>query len=335
MTGKAKYIGTGLWPALLLGLAFTAPALGAASPEKISIASVTPTGLPQFLHHQAPAATVSGDLYLPAGPGPFPALILKHGSGGLQSATGDNLRKWAATVVGWGVAAFVVDSFGPRGVTESTRDQGQLSTWADIADSFAALKVLAADPRIDKTRIGIMGWSRGGEAAAYTALETARKAAIDDDLKFAVHIIFYASTASQYRDNATDRAPMLFLHGEADNYDLAATTRDYSEWLKSMGNPVTFIAYPKTHHDFDVPGQFSGFAKDLQVFSHCDLVVDIPSGHVVRMGHEEVTQTSLEEMHAYFKSCITHGATIEYNAKARADAVEKVHDFLKANFRSN
>jgi len=128
---------------------------------------------------------------------------------------------------------------------------------------------------------------------------------------------------------------MLFLHGEADNYVSAATTRDYSEWLKSMGNPVTFIAYPKAYHDFDVAGQFSGFVKDFQVGAHCDLVIDMSTGRVVRMDHKAVTQASLEEIHAYFKSCATRGATIQYNAAARADAVEKVHDFLKANFHLN
>lgn len=334
MAVKKKFSGVGLGSALLLGIALVFPAF-AAAPEKISIASVTPSALPQYLHHQAPAATISGELYLPNGQGPFPTLILKHGSGGLQSATGDNIRKWAATITDWGVAAFVVDSFGPRGIKNTAKDQGQLSVWADIADSFAALKVLGADSRIDKTRIGIMGWSRGGGVAFDTTLETARKIVIDDDLKFALHIVLYGPADLQYRDSATDHAPMLFLHGEADNYVPVPATQEYAGWLKSMGNPVTFITYPKAYHDFDVAGQFSGFGKELQVGARCDMVVDLSTGHVVRMDHKDVTQADMEQIRAYFKSCVTHGATLEYNAKARADAVEKVHDFLKANFRLN
>jgi hypothetical protein len=34
---------------------------------------------------------------------------------------------------------------------------------------------------------------------------------------------------------------------------------------QSQGNPVTFISYPKTSHDFDVQGGYSGVVKEAQV----------------------------------------------------------------------
>jgi dienelactone hydrolase len=320
------------WTIAAMALALTVPGLASAQ-EKIPIPSFTPASLPDFRKHQGPQVTVSGELYMPANvTGPVPALILKHGSGGLEGPTGANIRKWAATVAGWGVAAFVVDSFGPRGVTETATNQGQLSDWADTADAFSALKVLAADARIDKTRIGIIGWSRGGSIAMQTALETARKVVISDDTKFAAHIVLYGSATIQYRDQATDKSPMLFLHGEADNYVRMATTKEYSDWLKSMGNPVTFISYPNTFHDFDVAGGLSGFAKKLEVGGHCDLVTDISGPRAVRMDHKDVSNATIAEIKAYFKGCVTHGATLQYNGTARADAVNKVHDFLKETF---
>src|ERR1700756_4088862 len=95
---------------------FTAGASIAAAQQKISIPSVTPTSLTQLIHHEAPAATVSGELYMPPkASGPVPALVLKHGSSGIAGPNGANQRKWASTFAGWGVAAFLVDSFGPRG----------------------------------------------------------------------------------------------------------------------------------------------------------------------------------------------------------------------------
>ncbi len=295
--------------------------------------SFTPTSLIGYLKHQGPPVSVSGELYMPAKvDGPVPALVLKHGSGGLKGPTGKNIRKWAASLAGWGVAAFVVDSFGPRGIHETATNQGQLSSWADIADAFAALKVLAADPRIDKTRIGIAGWSRGGSVAMTTALETARKVVISDDTSFAAHIVFYGAADIQYHDRQTDKAPILFLHGASDNYVLMATTKDYSEWLKSMGNPVTFVAYPNAFHDFDVAGQFSGFARRVQVGAHCDLVTDISTVHAVRMDHKDNPKVTIKDIRAYFKRCITHGATLQYSASARADALAKVHGFLHDTF---
>jgi dienelactone hydrolase len=306
----------------------------AAAQQKISVPSVTPTSLAQLIHHQAPAATVSGELYMPPkASGPVPALVLKHGSGGLQTpTTGANIRKWAATFTGWGIAAFLVDSFGPRGLTSSVADQAKVSSWADVADALAGLKVLAADPRIDKTRIGIMGWSRGGGVALKTSLETIRKSVILDDLKFAAHIVFYGDAEFQYRDRTTDQSPMLFLHGESDNYVGIGPMHEFADWEKSQGNPVTFISYPKTFHDFDVQGS-NGIVKEAQVFTKCDMVVDLATGKVVRLDHVDNPTTTPEQIAGYSKTCMTHGPTVRYDAAARADAVEKVREFLKKSFQ--
>jgi hypothetical protein len=48
-----------------------------------------------------------------------------------------------------------------------------------------------------------------------------------------------------------------------------------------------------------------------------------------------VTKISLEDVRAYYRSCMTRGATVQYNGDARADAIAKVRDFLKANFHLN
>ena len=131
--------------------------------QKIVIPTVTAASLPQLVRHQALEAKVSGDLYMPVkADGPVPALVLKHGSGGLQGPIGTNIRKWAATFTGWGIAAFVVDSFGPRGITSTGADQSKLSSWADVVDALSALKVLAADPASTKPA----SESSAGRAAA-------------------------------------------------------------------------------------------------------------------------------------------------------------------------
>jgi dienelactone hydrolase len=229
----------------------------------------------------------------------------------------------------------VLDSFGPRKITDTATNQGQLSTWAELADAFATLKLLSADKRIDPKRIGIVGWSRGGFIAMNTALETARKASIADELKFAAHIVFYGPGTTQYRDKATDGSPFLFLHGEADNYVPIVPTGEFGDWLKTMGNAVTFISYPGVYHDFDVEGGFQGFTKTVEVSANCDNVIDVSDGHVVRMDHKPNPAPTLDAYNAYQKTCATHGANLQLNAKARLDAVDKVHAFLVAALRPN
>jgi dienelactone hydrolase len=265
--------------------------------------------------------------------GPLPALVLMHGSGGLQGATGDNIRKWADAFAGWGIASLVVDSFGPRGLTSTGADLSRLSAWAHLADAFAALKVLGSDPRIDRSRIGIVGWSRGGGAAFNSTLESLRKSMIKDELKFALHVAFYGPANSQYRDRATDLSPVMFLHGEADDYVPIGPVREFSGWLRDKGNPVTFVSYPKAAHDFDVERSPLHYDKNLEAGQSCDLVVELPSTRVLRMNHHDNPRTNLDEVRAYLRSCATHGVHLGVNVAARADAVEKVRAFLRQNFQ--
>jgi dienelactone hydrolase len=316
---------------VLLALSAAAPASAA---EKIVIPSATPASLSALLRHDAPSVTVTGELLLPPqARGPLPAMVLKHGSGGMSGPGGDNVRRWAAALNAWGIAALMVDSFAPRGLSETATDQGTLSSWADVADALAALKALGLDPRIDRTRIGVVGWSRGGTVALETALETVRKSVVADDLKFAAHVVLYGAAVTQFRDRATDRSAMLFLHGEADDYVPIEPIREFAAWAQSMGNPVSVVGYPGTYHDFDVEGGFTGIARNVQVFAKCDLLTDVASGRVIRMNHEAVTATTPDSIRAYLRGCTGHGAHLGLNASARADAVERIHAFLRQYFR--
>lgn len=301
--------------------------------EKIDIPSRTPTTWTEYAHGQGGAVKVAGYLYLPSGAkGPFPAMVLKHGSAGLTGPQGDNIRRWASDLNDWGVAAFVVDSFGPRGIGESASDQSKLRSLADLADAFAGLKALAADTRIDASRIGIMGWSRGGAVAMESALESARLGVLaPTDPRFAAHIVFYGQASPQYRDKATDHAPMLFFHGEADNLVPIGPTREFAEWIRSQGNAVTFQAWAGVYHDFDVEGGIDGFVK-VETARNCDVVVDLATGEVIRMDHKPVAGVSGFTLIRYMRGCMERGAELHPNRAVRADSVERVHRFLTETF---
>jgi dienelactone hydrolase len=321
--------------ALLAGLALaSAVPLISKAQEKVDIPSRTPSTWSEYAHGQGAAVTVVGYLYLPSGAkGPVPAVILKHGSAGLTGAQGDNIRKWAKSLNDWGMAAFVVDSFGPRGIGESASDQSKLRSLADLADAFAALKVLAANPRIDSGRIGIIGWSRGGAVAMETALESARLAVLAPaDPKFAAHIVFYGMASPQYRDTATDHAPLLFLHGDADNIVPVGPTREFADWIQTQGNSVTFQTYSGVYHDFDVEGGIDGSVNRVETARNCDVVVDFSTGQIIRMNNRPVTGVSGLALIRYMRGCMQRGAELHPNAVARADALERVRSFLVQTF---
>ncbi|OFW97320.1 MAG: hypothetical protein A3D94_10240 [Alphaproteobacteria bacterium RIFCSPHIGHO2_12_FULL_66_14] len=298
---------------------------------RIEFPSVTPSGPTELVRRTYPAtgSIVAGSLILPPTAGArMPAMVIAHGSGGILKGRED---AWAARLNALGIATFVVDSFTPRGLKSTSRDQSRLSTMANLADALAALRLLATHPRIDPARIGVMGFSRGGQVALYSALEPLRRGMIDGDLRFAAHVALYPSCSIPYRAERVSHAPILMLLGGADDYTPAAACRDYAAWFVAKGVPVEVIAYEDAHHDFDIPDP-PRFLSALQSARGCKAEVEVDSGTVRRLDTGEALrdQTMIS---AYFRSCMQRGATMGGNSAALARAERDVATFLRAVFK--
>lgn len=125
-------------------------------------------------------------------------------------------------------------------------------------DAFAALKALAAHPRIDPTKIGIFGFSKGGTVSLLTAHERhAERAALPRGLRFALHVPFYPACATQYLRAKTSGAPIYMLIGGADTYAGVTPCTDYAEKLKRDGAKIETTVYPGAPHGFDTDQSYN------------------------------------------------------------------------------
>ncbi len=216
-----------------------------------AFASSTPKTLGELMQGGKEPVNILGHLFLPAGADKVPAVILIHGSGGVYPAL---LEYWAKQFNGAGMAAFVIDMFGPRGVGSTADDQSQVPFSADVADSFAALRLLATHPRIDRQRIAVMGFSRGGTAVLRSAVERLiASQKLPDGLRYAAFIPTYAGGCSNIfrlvvRPGVFSKAPMLFIHGTADDYTPIQPCQDYADRIRAAGTPVEFVAIEGAHH---------------------------------------------------------------------------------------
>jgi dienelactone hydrolase len=294
----------------------------------VTFASVTPRNTGDYLSHYATSekAVITGDLSIPSnGPHIVPAVIILHGSSGVNPGE----RVWAQRMNALGYASFVVDSFTGRGIRNTEKDQTQLSMTADIADAYAALHLLATDPRIDKGRIAVMGFSRGGVAALYSSLEPFRLAATGGSLRFAAHVAFYPSCGISYESAHVDGSPVLILVGGKDDYTPAAPCIAYADTLRSKGAQVTLKEYPDAWHGFDRPTPLHSIRLATSAREcHGSYNLDTKTFTMVRDGQTLSGASAVAES----KRCLTTGVTLGGDSEAQAQSPAEVAKFLNAAF---
>ena len=124
---------------------------------------VTYTNLPVNLR-------LGGMLTVPAGPGPFPAVVLVSDAGAQdRDATVGDYRTLGILADHLTRRGIAVLRFDDRGVGASTGDFAAVSPNELVSDVQAGLNFLRARPEIDVTRIGVIGHGEGGNVALLSA----------------------------------------------------------------------------------------------------------------------------------------------------------------------
>ncbi|WP_436927935.1 acyl-CoA thioester hydrolase/BAAT C-terminal domain-containing protein [Halosimplex amylolyticum] len=101
--------------------------------------------------------TATGRLYRGLGSGPHPGVLVLHGGGG----AGGYERRYAALLAEHGYTALCVEYFGAPGVAD-VLERVPLETFGDAA------RWLLDRPNVRDAPVGVVGFSRGGEAALLT-----------------------------------------------------------------------------------------------------------------------------------------------------------------------
>ena len=146
-----------------LGAAIVVVAMG--------LAACQTSGTVTSIATDEPDATLTSWLAKPRGDGPFPAVVLMHGCGGTERTTTHRtvwrgLNNHAALLNDYGYVTLIVDSFGPRSITDGCQTGGKYHS-VQVGDAQTAFDHLASLPFVDSERIGFIGLSRGGDTALH------------------------------------------------------------------------------------------------------------------------------------------------------------------------
>ena len=220
---------------------------------------------------------VPATLIVPAGAGPFPAVVVMHDCSGLGPRSSGAPRRWADMLVAEGYVVLMPDSFTPRNLpngicTESLERLRGASGFARAGDAYGALAHLRTLPTVDRKRIGIMGGSNGGFttlASMYVPIDPKNRLRAAKQDGFAAAVALYPSCSGPYGRWSIQRAegergpvigysgayqaiaPLLILIGEKDDWTPAETCRRLAESSRAEAHPVEIKIYPGAHHSFD------------------------------------------------------------------------------------
>ncbi len=221
------------WPTRLLGslLLYVTPA--SAQMKGLAFDAATVGG---------PRSNGPAELFMPAGTGPFPAMVVLHGCDGV----GPHYRDWARQLRAWGYAAMLVDSFRPRGVSNVCNQGMNVPPLLQAQDAFAASDYLRGLPNIRRDRIGVIGFSHGGWAVLKAVL--AQTVAADHATAFQVAVAFYPGCDPSHSTLATDT---LILIGDADDWTPVQRCERWRDQVSTFEHALEVKIYPGALHGFD------------------------------------------------------------------------------------
>ena len=187
-------------------------------------------------------AKLTGYLSVPAGSKRAPGVIVIHENRGLNDHTRDVARRFAAE----GFVALAPDALSRKGTTAAMASPDAareaimtISPEEAIADLEAAVAHLDAHARVERGRVGSVGFCWGGARSFLLAAEAER-------LKAAV--VFYGS-APPPEKLAAVHVPVLGLYGETDER-ITSQVPAVAEALKKAGKRFEYKIYPGAGHAF-------------------------------------------------------------------------------------
>ena len=212
---------------------------------------------PREVAYPSDGRSLAGYLYLPPGPGPFPCMVVNHGSGVHQGSNDVCKPSVASVLMSWGIACLYPHrrGYGNSPGTPWREDVSaefgseaydrQLAARLDVEsdDVVAAFDYLKDQPEIRGANIGVMGSSFGG---TNTLLAAAKCADFRCAVEFAGAAMNWERTANLRRlmfDAAARLTQPIFFIQAANDYSVAPT-RELAASLEGSGKDVEAKIYP-------------------------------------------------------------------------------------------
>jgi dienelactone hydrolase len=265
---------------------------------------------------------VSSLVLKPAGGGPFPTVIVSHGSSGMH----DEHYAYAQKLLKQGFAVAMFDGFCERGMKSVTGKLLSISLPTTVADYYRLLDALGKKSYVDKRNVGLMGTSRGGSAALLAADDQMRKRFSRSGLGFKSITAVYPGCVNQFAHKTPSSATVLVQLAANDEHFPPQQCRDVVGQMKKSGFDISSTEYAAGHgwdigtvKRAEIPNEFN--------YGNCNIVIGEDG-----IGKEQTSGiriTSEETVTQAYGSCRKKGAYVGADKAVAEKSYRELSGFLE------
>jgi dienelactone hydrolase len=195
----------------------------------------------------ARAESVYHEKYYPDGPGPFPAVIALHTSGGFKT-----VKHLIQRYVDDGFTVYAPDFFKKYGITLESR----MSTFDDYRENIekdlsGIVSLMKKDPKVKGKNIFSVGFSNGGFWSCYLAGTSQVSAGASHygvwKANFGPDII----NPYPMKYFSKNSSPVIALHGDTDNIQEIEFAEEAWEEIRGRGAMLKDVHYADAGHAWD------------------------------------------------------------------------------------
>ena len=181
---------------------------------------------------------------------PFPLVVFSHSSDGPEIFSNVNYefdKQMAKKLLKNGVAVMFLDNNTAR------ETKKPFSIYANYIDSFMALQYLSKNPDVNIEKIGITGWSNGGNNSTIISEKRLRDILIDKNLYYAAALprsVNCRSGGFFKNPQIIKETETLMVNGDQDEINLSVHCINYVNSMKFEGANIELITKRGWHHGF-------------------------------------------------------------------------------------
>jgi carboxymethylenebutenolidase len=213
-------------------------------------------------HYPSGEAHITVECFSPGADGKFPAVLLLHGSGGLDPGTADVFREIGRGLASLGYVALVPHYFEKTGHVVGARSHDdELKSYREAVNDGIEFAVTMKN--VDPERIGLVGYSMGAYLAFFRSARDPRVKAV------------VSCSGPLPVESKAKFPPVLILQGSKDKGSPAERLKAFAEKLKASETPYATHIYRGMGHNFDIPA-WDDASRRIAVFFDRHLKINEP-----------------------------------------------------------